>query len=267
LARAASRHCNPKRLLRPRATAELTLEALDSFCTMHTDWAKGEYHPRSPAQEAQMRGIKPSHFAPFDERALLIGLAARADEMREHIARRIRGRVPPQVTADDLLQDVFIGAFRGIATYCPDGPDALDRWLAGIVNHKLLDALQAARAKRAACAAGVAGAGDGAPLAAGAVARRGRSHSSFAQGVSAERTPSGQFAAREAVEAVREALNRLPADYQTAVRLHHFEGQSLEQVARQMHKSKAAVGALLFRGLRELRRCLGGTARYFSERG
>jgi RNA polymerase sigma factor (sigma-70 family) len=194
----------------------------------------------------------------LDERTLRDELLARADGMREYIARRIRGRVPAEISADDVLQEVCIAACRYASSYKPTGPGALDHWLMAIMNRKLLDALKCAeRLKR--------GAGDQHALAAAAGALP--LGDALTELASPGRTPSRECAAREAADAVRSALTRLGPDRQAAVRMRYFEGQSVEEIARRMQKSKAAVGDLLFRGLRELRGHLGSAARYLSGAG
>ena len=61
------------------------------------------------------------------------------------------------------------------------------------------------------------------------------------------------------------ALSRLPNDRRTAIRMRYLEGRSRPEIARTMDKSEAAVNSLLFHGLRDLRRRLGDTARFFSD--
>jgi RNA polymerase sigma-70 factor (ECF subfamily) len=54
-----------------------------------------------------------------------------------------------------------------------------------------------------------------------------------------------------------EALAQLLPDQQAAVELQHLHGYSVEAVAEQLGRSKAAVGGLLRRGMRRLRELLG----------
>ena len=48
----------------------------------------------------------------------------------------------------------------------------------------------------------------------------------------------------------------LPRDQRKAVELHHLKGLPLTVVAEQLGRSKGAVAALLFRGLKKLRELL-----------
>jgi len=197
--------------------------------------------------EAAMDRMNSFNRAPLDEPTLKLKLAERAQDMREHIATLIRARVSPGIDSDDVLEEVFATAFCRMNTYHPAGPDAFDRWLAAIVNHKVLDALKGC----------------------GRLKRRGGDQHQRLSGVwatpaSPGRTPSGECAAREAAEAAQEAINRLAENQQAAVRMRFKEGLSVKEIACRMHKSEAAVGSLLFRGLLALRRQMGSAARYFS---
>ena len=50
---------------------------------------------------------------------------------------------------DDILQEVWIAAYRTITGFQPAGPGAVDRWLITITHSKLVDAVRyARRAKR-----------------------------------------------------------------------------------------------------------------------
>jgi len=60
----------------------------------------------------------------------------------------------------------------------------------------------------------------------------------------------------EQLLALASALDRLSPDQRTAVELRHLRGGSLEEVARQMDRSKPAVAKLLLRGMQRLRELL-----------
>jgi RNA polymerase sigma-70 factor (ECF subfamily) len=50
-----------------------------------------------------------------------------------------------------------------------------------------------------------------------------------------------------------EGLIGLPDDQRTALELRHLQGLPIAEVAREMGRSTAAVGSLLYRGLKALR--------------
>ena len=65
-------------------------------------------------------------------------------------------------------------------------------------------------------------------------------------------TPSRRAATNEQLLRLTEAMNELPANQRDAIVLHHLQGMKLADVANRLGKSEAAVGGLLFRGLRKL---------------
>src|SRR5437773_1176713 len=52
------------------------------------------------------------------------------------------------------------------------------------------------------------------------------------------------------------AMAQLPEDHRRTVELHHLKGLALKDIAAEMGRTKGAVAALLFRGLKKLRELL-----------
>lgn len=69
-------------------------------------------------------------------------------------------------------------------------------------------------------------------------------------------SPSQHAMRHEQLFRLTEALTRLPEDQRQAVELHHLKGLPLAAVAERLQRSKGAVAALLFRGLKRLRELL-----------
>jgi RNA polymerase sigma-70 factor (ECF subfamily) len=75
--------------------------------------------------------------------------------------------------------------------------------------------------------------------------------------LAAEDTPaSKKFERQEQLLRMAEALARLPDDQRTALELRHLRALAVAEVAREMGRSTAAVGSLLYRGLKTLRESL-----------
>lgn len=70
-------------------------------------------------------------------------------------------------------------------------------------------------------------------------------------------SPSQHAMRQEQSLALAAALDELPEEQRMAIELHHLKGQPLAEVAEQMQRSKGAVAALLFRGVKRLRELLG----------
>jgi RNA polymerase sigma-70 factor (ECF subfamily) len=69
-------------------------------------------------------------------------------------------------------------------------------------------------------------------------------------------TPSQQVMREERLLKLTAALTRLRDNQRTTRELHHLQGLPLSEVARTMSRSPAAVGSLIYRGLKALREAL-----------
>jgi RNA polymerase sigma-70 factor (ECF subfamily) len=177
------------------------------------------------------------------------------------LSRRIAARLPREFVAvasvDDVLQDTFVEAFRGISQFVPRENGTFDGWLATIAEHQVLATLDRLRARK----------------------RRGkRQHAARAdQRASSVRDlvellsdsgkqPSSQAVKDEAVLAVRVAVAGLPQAQQDAVRMHHLDGKSIAETAAELQRPPGAVRGLLQRARKTLRDSLGRSSRWFYEK-
>lgn len=183
-------------------------------------------------------------------------LLARAESLRRYVESKIPPNLQAAIAPEDVLQEVWIAAFSSFPGFNPTRPDALDRWLTAITNHKLIDSLKTAvRIKR----------GGGLKHVQVAQDYRTSLHGLFARVASSGRTPSRDVAVTEAAHAVQIALSRLPDTRRRVIQMRYLEGRSRAEIARSMDMSDAAVNSLLFNALRDLRRRLGEATRFFSD--
>ncbi len=182
--------------------------------------------------------------AVLDPEDLKVSLMEQAEPLRIYLERKIPAQHRATIAAEDILQEVWIAAFRNLATFVSTEPNSLAKWLQRITERKLLDALRnARRVKRG-----------GRDRVEEALGRRSSSYLDLFHRVRRDqRTPSSEAAAREAVTAVQIALVELPDNCRQAVTFHHIYGQSQSEVAGRMRKTVPAVNSLLYRGLRLLR--------------
>ena len=183
-------------------------------------------------------------------------LMLRVGQLRRYVDRGIPSRLRAVVSADDILQEVWVAAYRTVSAFTPDDADAVERWLVTIAKSKVVDAVRSARRLKRG--------GDRRHL-----REAQQSFTSctdlFARIQSPQKTPSGEFATSEIGHLVAISLNRLGAHHRRAIQMRYIEQRSHREIARAMGKTEAAVNSLLYNGLRELRSLLGDAAKYFSD--
>jgi RNA polymerase sigma-70 factor (ECF subfamily) len=144
--------------------------------------------------------------------------------------RYIYFRVSDKADADDLVQDVFVKAYRSFSTYTPSGTSALPFFYT-IARNSIIDHY---RKKKSV-------------VVEDEILQEIPDH-----GVSAEE----KFAEKEELQALQEHLRKLPADQQEAIVLHYINTLSNKEIAISMGKSEMAIRQLQSRGIRTLRNLL-----------
>jgi RNA polymerase sigma factor (sigma-70 family) len=183
-------------------------------------------------------------------------LIARIPRLRSRLARLLPKRLRSVVSADDVLQEVWIAADRNFPDFQEDGERAFDRWLDTIVRTKLVDAIRHARAQKRI----------GDPRYVPHSQTRLNPAASLLDRLRpAPRTPSRELHLAEMRHVLAIVVNRLGVARRTAILLHYVQGLSRREIARQMGRSPAAINDLLFHGLRQLEDMMGDAAKYFSD--
>ncbi len=207
---------------------------------------------RSDATEMELA----SRAAQGDAAALEQLLVQHYDRLLTELTPKLPAEFRSVLTAEDVLQEAFVVAFREIAAFVPQGPGSFHAWLAAIAQHRLLDLAKGLRAaKRGGGRAGVdvhAAAGD-------------TSIVSLLEALRVDlHTPSRSAAGHEAVRAIHVGLAGLREDYREALRLRYIEGLSVTDTAARLGRTERAVHMLCHRALRELRKFLGRSSQFFS---
>jgi len=143
------------------------------------------------------------------------------------VVLRLDGR---QIEVDDIVQDVFVEAARGVARL--RDPDAIKGWLATITVRIVRARLRTRRLRRF---LGL------------------DAHPDYAGLVDPSASPLDKLLLR----AVYRVLDELPVDDRLAFTLHHIEGEKLEAVARLCGCSCATAKRRIARAQRALEERLG----------
>ena len=180
-------------------------------------------------------------------------LVERAAWLEKFVAKRIPRRFADWLTAEDILQDVWIATFEAIrGKGCPP-PRDIERWLVGVAKRKLAAALRSANSLKR---------GGGRYF---VRERNSGSHSAlFARVSSSERTPSHNVSIKEGVHLVQIVMAGLNTDKRRVIEMRHFESKSLAEIGLVMNRTEAGVNALLYRAMRQLREGLGRASQYLT---
>lgn len=162
-------------------------------------------------------------------------LCVRHAEVLRVLARR---RLPPavrrKVAESDVIQDAYLTAFTRLRDFEDRGSGSFLAWVKGIVDLKAREAVRQY-------------AGTGKRAVAREVTKGARGDTNGFPGRSPP--PSQEAMGREAEALLRRAMAQLPEDYRTVLRLVYEEGQSFEEVAPRMGRSRDAVRVLYGRAL------------------
>jgi len=145
------------------------------------------------------------------------------------------------------MQVTYLEAFLRISSFDPQRAEAFPAWLRRIAEHNLLDAIRELESER----------NRSAPRRIHAFGTD-ESYIALLDVLSASGgTPSQSVRRDEAGKMLAAAIERLPADYSTAVRLYDLEGRPIEDVAVAMGRSAGAVHMLRMRAHERLCELLG----------
>jgi RNA polymerase sigma-70 factor (ECF subfamily) len=147
--------------------------------------------------------------------------------------------------ASDLVQQTFVEAQQDFARFHGGTQRELLNWLQGVLRHNMADFRRRYRdrASRRVSQEQPLG-GDELPA--------------LRDKLAADTPPpEDKAAAAEEVEAVRQAVTRLPEDYRRVIALRHEEGLSFDDIAQRMGRSAEAVRKLWFRAVARLRQEMG----------
>ena len=172
---------------------------------------------------------------------------------------KLGGKIPKRwqavLSLDDLMQETYTDAFLDIADFTPRGDGAFEAWLITVAKHNVISAVRSLEAEKR-----------GGKRQRVETARQDESFLALYQLLGCTTTTPSRHAARsEAKEALGKALDRLPNDYRTVIKMYDLEGRPIDDVAGAMDRSPGAVFMLRARAHGALRRLLGSPLQYFSD--
>ena len=175
------------------------------------------------------------------------------------IDRRMTAALKTVVTAEDILQESLLHAWRDRKRFEWQGIKSFRAWLLTIADHRIQDAADRTAADKR------GGGRRDVPLAAYGGGGGATTTSDVPDLPAGSTTPSRLAAYREQAEVMRAALDDLPEEYRDIVRLRLFEHCALEEIAARLGLGASAVrhrfrkGSELYLG--RLRAALGSQSR------
>jgi len=168
--------------------------------------------------------------------------------MREHNQRLFRlafGLVGDASEAEDVLQDSYVRAFRGFASFA--GRSGLGSWLSTIVRHTAIDHLRARRSRRAAFA-----------LESELPEREGEGESPLeaAPGAAAQVDPESELGRAQLRLRLEAAVRSLPPAFRAVFVLRAVQGLSLLETSEHLNVPVATVKTRDHRARQLLRKML-----------
>lgn len=153
----------------------------------------------------------------------------------------------PMVSAEDVMQVTYLEAFLQIGRFAPGGKGALSAWLRRIAENNLRDAVKALECDKRP------------PVHKRVTARASEDpYAALIEKLGATTTTPSRLASREENKgAIEAAVQELPEDYQTVVRLYDLGDLSAAEVARLMGRTSGAVYMLRARAHDRLRDIMG----------
>src|SRR5262249_9170659 len=144
-----------------------------------------------------------------------------------------------KLDASDVVQQTLLQAYQGLKQFRGETDADLAAWLRRILTNCLTDALR----KHGRAAGDIA-------LERAVEESSARLEAGLA---SAQPSPSHHAMRQEQMLRLAEALGQLPEDQAEAVRLRHFEGRTLADIAEHLGRSETAAAGLIKRGMQALR--------------
>ncbi len=162
-----------------------------------------------------------------DRKAMARLVELHTDAVHKYVWRRLAPKID---MVDDLVQDVFIAAWRSLAGYSASA--SLETWLLSIARHKVEDHYRRTL---------------GGPLQAL------EGNDSAADVVDEAPDPESALAQNRQAEDAAEALSKLPYEYAAVLRWRYWDGRSAREMAAASGRTEKAVERLLARARERFR--------------
>ncbi len=165
--------------------------------------------------------------------------------LRARLLRQMDPGMKAKIEPEDILQQVYLEAYRAIGQFDYRGKDSFLRWLFTILDRKLIDEHRALHADRRDVRREMKPA---------ATPPQDGSYVDLLQRLTSETgTPSRVIRQQEAIGALTACLAGLPEHYREVIRLRFLQGMPVSDVARRLRRTSGSIHMICHRALAELR--------------
>lgn len=165
--------------------------------------------------------------------------------LRARLLRQMDPAMKAKIEPEDILQQVYLEAYRAIGQFDYRGKDSFLRWLFTILDRKLIDEHRALHAERRDVRR---------ELKPAAISAENGSYLDLLQRLTADTgTPSRMIRQREALGALSACLANLPEHYRDVIRMRFLQGLPVSDVARKLRRTSGSIHMICHRALAALR--------------
>lgn len=185
-------------------------------------------------------------------------LMSHFSELERHLEPKISPEVRRHLGVEDVLQEVLAQAFRDIKHFQYRDGVSFSSWLKTIADNRLADDLKAiGRKKRG---------GDQHRLSSMDFARTSTIATLIDIVCHDSHLPDDSAQRHEAEMAIHVALATLPKDQREVLRARYIDGQEVDQIAKRVGRTAAAVRGLIKRGEVKLAEAMGRSSQWLNSR-
>ncbi len=200
----------------------------------------------------------PSGNMSVEETRILIDQAREGDEasarrlivlyhprLRARLLRQMDAVMRSKIEPEDILQQVYLEAFRAISQFTYQGQDSFLRWMYAILDRKLIDEHRALRAERRDVRREV----HSAPSSGNQTTYV----DLLARVMAQSSTPSQVVRKDEALGVISACVATLPDHYREVIKMRFIEGRPVADVAETLDRSIGSIHMICHRALKLLR--------------
>ncbi|MEM7311834.1 MAG: sigma-70 family RNA polymerase sigma factor [Planctomycetota bacterium] len=192
-----------------------------------------------------------------DRDAISLLLLEHSPMLQAFIKSRLGDQLAGRVGADDILQETFISAMKGVAKLEKDDEATFVSWLRTIASNRIKDTARKHGSKKRG--------GDRKRVGTKPNPFKSSAINLLEELARDSKSPSRIVAGDEGVQALQVAMSRLTEDQYRALKLHEFDGLTLEETAEQMGRTTGSVRGLLQRARENLRGEMGTESKWLSK--